>query len=63
MLATNKFEFEFEFEFEFGCFTRYLFYLTTSTMGRGNSVDYAPNTLLSVIGLMKGKQLNRQPKQ
>ena len=23
-------------------------------MGRGNSVDYAPNTLLSVIGLMKG---------
>ena len=29
-------------------------------MGRGNSVDYAPNTSLSVIGLMKGKQLNRQ---
>ena len=28
-------------------------------MGRGNSVDYAANTLLSVIGLMKGKQLNR----
>ena len=30
-------------------------------MGRGNSIDYALNTLLSVIGLMKGKQLNWQP--
>ena len=32
-------------------------------MERGYSVDYALDTLLSVIGLMKGKQLNQQPKQ
>ena len=30
-------------------------------MEKGYSVDYAPETLLFVIGLMKGKQVNWQP--
>ena len=33
---------------------RYLLYLITGTMERRYSVDYAPDTLLYVIGSMKG---------
>ena len=39
----------------------YLHYLIT--IERGYLIDNAPGTLLSVIGLMKGKQLSQLPKQ